>query len=150
MSEDAAFTRREVNRALLVAALALAGGSRATASTRQPVRLFDFAIAGGWHHNLQAALGQLTPGTALRLVREATNAFDPDAVAVHMLDGLKLGYIPREANTPIARLLDRGEAIDAVVILKLTVRISAEIPGDLVFTSFCSGDPMVRLTANAV
>lgn len=144
MGNQGTFTRRDVNRALLVTALAIVGGHKAIA--RPSVPLFDFAIAGGHHHGLEAALGRITPGTKLALVREAANPYDADAVAVH-LDGLKLGFIPREANSPVARLLDRGERVTAEVVRMLDIRRSIEVPDELVFTAFARGDPMIRLTA---
>lgn len=143
MDDQGTFTRRDVNRALLATALAIVGGSKAIA--RPSVKLFDFAIAGGHHHGLEAALGSITPGTKFALVREAANPYDADAVAVH-LDGLKLGFIPREANSPVARLLDRGERVTAEVLRMLDIWRSSEVPDELVFTAFASGDPMIRLT----
>lgn len=143
MEDQGTFTRRDVNRALLATALAIVGGHKAIARSSMP--LFDFAIAGGHHHGLEAALGRIAPGTKLALVREAANPYDADAVAVH-LDGLKLGFIPREANNPVARLLDRGERVTAEVVRMLDIRRSSEVPDELVFTAFSSGDPMIRLT----
>ena len=140
--ERATFTRREVNLALLATALAIAGGGKAIA--RPSVPLFDFAIAGGHYYGLAAALPRLQPGTRLTLVREALNPYDGDAVAVH-LDGEKLGFIPRKANSPVARLLDRGEAVTAEVIRMLNLRRLEDLPDDLVFTAFMRGDPMIRL-----
>ena len=141
------FTRREINRALLATALAIVGGSKAIA--RPSVPLFDSAIAGGHHHGLEAAVGRIAPGTKLALVRESANPYDADAVAVH-LDGLKLGFIPSEANSPVARLLDRGERVTAEVVRMLDIRRSSEVPDELVFTAFSSGDPMIRLTVEEI
>ncbi len=143
MEDQGIFSRRDVNRALLATALAVVGGRNIT--THASVPLFDFAIAGGYHHGLEAALGRIKPGTKLVLVREAANPYDADAVAVYQ-DGLKLGFIPREANTPVARLLDRGERVTAEVMRMLDIRRSSEVPDELVFTAFASGDPMIRLT----
>jgi hypothetical protein len=144
MEDHPTFTRRDVNRALLATALALVGGR--TAIARPALPLFDFAIAGGYHHGLEGALDRIAPGTKLTLVREATNPYDADAVAVH-LDGVKLGFIPREANSPVARLLDRGECVTAEVVRMLDIKRAYEVPKELVFTAFRSGDPMIRLTA---
>jgi hypothetical protein len=149
MAEEApVFTRREVNRALLAAAVACVAAPRLAFAAAPARRLFDFALAGGHHHGLYAALPGLRPGVILQLVREAQNPHDFDAVAVHSADGLKLGYVPRAANTPIAALLDRGEALRAEIIRMLDLKSAVEIPPDLVFTAFASGDPMIRLTAS--
>lgn len=79
------------------------------------------------------------------MVREAANPYDADAVAVH-LDGLKLGFIPREANSPVARLVDRGDCVTAEAVRIPDIRQSSEVPDELVFTAFESGNPMIRLT----
>jgi hypothetical protein len=147
MEDQGIFTRRDVNRALLATAFAIVG--RRNIVARPSVPLFDFAIAGGHHHGLDAALGRITPGMRLVLVREAANPHDADAVAVH-LDGLKLGFIPREANSPIARLMDRGVRVTAEVLRMLDIRRPSEVPDELVFTAFSSGDPMIRLTAEGL
>lgn len=81
----------------------------------------------------------------LTLVREAANPYDANAVAVH-LDGLKLGFIPRKANSPVARLLDRGERVVAEVVRMLDDRHSSELPDDVVVTGADWGDPVIRLT----
>jgi hypothetical protein len=142
--ENGTFTRRHVNRALLATALALVGGRNAVA--RVPLHLFDFAIAGGRHYGLESVVRRLEPGTRLALVREAANPYDADAVAVH-LDGLKLGFIPRGTNSPVARLLDRGECVSAEVVRILDIEQPSDIPEELVFTAFTAGDPMIRLVA---
>ena len=143
MRGEGAFTRREVNRALLATAFAMLGGKSAGA----PMRLFDFAIAGGDYYQLEDVLERIRPGMRLTLVREAANPYDADAVAVH-LDGVKLGFIPRSANTPVARLLDRGARVSAEVVRMLDVERYEDVPEELVYTSFLSGDPMIRLTVD--
>lgn len=137
------FSRREVNRSLLAAALALA--SRPPPVLAAPRPLFSFAIAGGFHHGLEAALPDLRPGNLLALRREADNPHDSNAVAVHGPDGLKLGYLPREANAPVAALLDSGKAIEAEITRMLYIARSRDVPDDLVFTAFITGDPMIAL-----
>ncbi len=88
----------------------------------------------------------LTPGLMLSLRREPDNTHDADAVAVYTKEGLMLGYIPRKANTPIARLLDDRRFVRAEIVKMLTLKRSEDVPDDLVFTSVMSGDPMIRLT----
>ncbi|HET7850610.1 MAG TPA: HIRAN domain-containing protein [Pseudolabrys sp.] len=142
------FSRREVNRALLVTAFALlTPGARAIASeTDTP--LFDFAIAGGAHHGLylDRARDTLALGERLLLRAEPENPYDANAIAVHRRDGLMLGYMPRYANEPIAALLAEGARIDAEVVERLHVRDGEETPDDLAFTFFLNGDPRIRLT----
>ena len=56
---------------------------------------------------------QLTVGTKLRLVREADNRHDPDAIAVWYYDKCEeelyhIGYIPSTHNEQLAIFLDMG------------------------------------------
>jgi hypothetical protein len=137
------FTRREVNLGLLAAALAAAASGP---TVKAPVHLFDFAIAGGFYHDLPAMLPNLTVGTALQLAREAANPHDPFAIGVHCA-GRHLGFVPRKANEPVARLMDQGVPVSATVCGLLNIHRSADGPRDLVFTGFASGDPRIRLRA---
>jgi len=147
MTEDE-FTRREVNRSLLATAVALAapGASIAAASAETPVHLFDFAIAGGWYHGLHDVRDDLARGERLVARAEPANPHDANAVAIDRADGRMLGYVPRAANAPIARLLAEGANMSAEVIDFLNIRRDSDIPVDLVFTGFSNGDPRIRLT----
>jgi hypothetical protein len=143
-----ALTRREVSGGMLAAALAVVVGvpHDRTSSARASVRLLDFAIAGGHYHGLYQALPSLTTGTRLALVREPENPYDSNAVAVHLAAvGLKLGFVPRAANPPVARLIDRGMSIRAEVAGVLDVWRDSN-RDDFAFTGFASGDPLIRLT----
>ncbi len=63
------------------------------------------------------ALTDLRPGTSIILVRDGENPAhdDPDAVAV--MFGLQmLGYLPRSVNKGIARRMDRGETVPAMLL----------------------------------
>lgn len=84
--------------------------------------------------------------TLRSLPREPSNPHDACAVAVHMADGAKLGFIPRVANEPVATLLDSGQKLSAIVSRILVATRASDIPDDLVYTSVASGDPIVRLT----
>ena len=142
------FTRREVNRALLAGALALAAPGAVPKPSRA-APLFDFAVAGGWYHGLKQAGDALALGERLALRAEPDNPHDADTVAVHRRDGLMLGYIPRSADEPLARLLRQARQIGAVVVGRLDCRRAADIADDLAFTGFTSGDPRIRLTLMA-
>ena len=66
-----------------------------------------FIVAGLQYHAAPASAGALTPGAALRLVREPHNAYDPDAVAL-VLGLHQIGYVPRTRNRDLAAWMDRG------------------------------------------
>lgn len=137
-------TRREVNRGLVALAAALAAPG-AVVARGVPLRLFDFAIAGGAYHSLQRVREQIAVGEALALRAEPQNPHDRNAVAVHRGDGLMLGYVPRAANAPVARLLAAGRRVEARVVGRIAFRRSADIPRDVAFTSLAPGDPRIRL-----
>lgn len=149
MNDRVEVTRREVNLALLVTAIAAAGAVRLGQSDRAKVHLFDFAIAGGRHHALERRLPFMKLGDRLRLAAEADNPHDGDAVAVLDQGGVRLGYVPRAANSPIARLLERNEQVTAEIIGFADFKKSADVPDSLVFTAVISGDPIIRLTGPA-
>lgn len=107
--------------------------------------LFDFAIAGGWYHGLAGVREELAPGEILRLRAEPENPHDADAVAVHRTDGLMLGYIPRAANAPVARLLKLGAPVEAVIVGPIAFGPYDNEPEDFAFTSVTEGDPRIRL-----
>ena len=143
-------TRREVNLALLVAAFGALGGvgrgreARLAAPARRV--LFDFAIAGGWHHALSIAVDGFVPGERVQVLAEPSNPFDANAVMVLRGDGLMLGYVPRRANVPVSALLREGRTVQAELVEMLDITSDAGVPDDLVFTAFSDGDPRVRLT----
>ena len=136
-------TRRLFN--LLLGSSALSGwlARRAEArTTYQP--LFEFCIAGGYYHALPEVLDELRPGVSLELVREPDNPYDANAIAVHWR-GRRVGYVPREANAEVARMMDNGALARAVVIGAISPEDAWDIPDDLRFTDFDAGDPVLRL-----
>lgn len=136
-------TRRAVSFGLLASGLALVGGPVRAAPPRR--HLFDFAVAGGHYHGLYDAIDRLGRGMRLDLVREPENPYDSNAVAV-VLDGLRLGYVPRAANPLVAERLDRGERVFAEIAGFVDFVTGDAIPETFRFTSFMSGDPAIRLT----
>jgi hypothetical protein len=138
------FTRRGVNLALLGLALGLAAPGATRPATRTV--LFDFAIAGGYYHGLRKRLDLFVPRLLLPLRAEPDNPHDANAVSVLAPDGQRLGYVPREANAPVARLLASGAHVACEVVGPLKVRDARDVPDELVFTGFTYGDPRLRLT----
>ena len=65
------------------------------------------------YHDADTVWNQLTVGTKLRLMREADNRHDPDAVQVVYYDketeeNVLLGYIPSTDNEQLAIFMDMG------------------------------------------
>jgi hypothetical protein len=76
------------------------------------------AVAGaGRHHASAVANEDVGPGRPLELRRDQDNAHDPNAIAVHPSGGgEQLGWVPRELAAELARALDAGEPLTAVVL----------------------------------
>jgi len=52
---------------------------------------------------------QLSEGQILDLKREPDNKYDNFAIAIYHSSGEKIGYIPRDKNEMMARLMDAGK-----------------------------------------
>jgi hypothetical protein len=68
--------------------------NRAELRSKQPVEVLR--IAGVSFEGRQEAVAQLKPLQGLAFMKEPENPYDPNAVAVHTLDGIPLGYVPKE------------------------------------------------------
>ena len=103
--------RRTFFRRLFGSLGAAATGAAIVSETRS-VLIQESPVAGFQFHRGDAIWSSLDVGNELKLVRESTNAQDPDAVAVFFHDE-QLGYIPRADNSAISQMLDRGETLEA-------------------------------------
>ena len=74
-------------------------------------------VAGRQYHDADEVWEELKVGTKLKLVRDLDNRFDANAVAIVYTklepdatepDEYILGYVPREENETIAKLLEMG------------------------------------------
>ena len=54
------------------------------------------------------------PGNYVTIRREADNRYDDKAVEV-LIDGMKVGYVPRSENILIAAMMDEGKTVKAVL-----------------------------------
>jgi len=79
-----------------------------------PEVLLTTFIAGYQYHAGPSLEEELRVGEPLTLVREPENPHDPFAVRLDW-QGRNLGYLPRNENAEIARLLDAGEALVASI-----------------------------------
>jgi hypothetical protein len=59
--------------------------------------------------NLSEIEKKLEKGQTLDLKREPDNKYDKFAVAIYNLQGERLGYVPRDKNETLARLMDAGK-----------------------------------------
>ncbi len=80
------------------------------------ILLLETEVAGTAYYDAKAALPGLAPGDPLALRREPDNRHDALAIEVFAANGMKLGYVPRIHNPPIARLMDAGKRIEGTVV----------------------------------
>ena len=80
------------------------------------IYLISASIAGAFYvDGIYELLDKIIPGTKLRFVREPDNKYDKLAILVKDQDDNKLGYVPREKNPILARLMDAGKLIYGTV-----------------------------------
>lgn len=87
----------------------------AAATAGRKVELQRSPLAGFQYHRGEAVWPVLAVGTAVDLVREPDNPYDPRAVRVDWR-GEKLGYVPRVDNAAVSHLLDSGRAVNAEIV----------------------------------
>jgi hypothetical protein len=64
----------------------------------------------------KAAFNELLPGNVLSLEREASNAYDPNAIMVCGQDNMiHLGYVAKEVAIELAPLMDEGKSFVCTV-----------------------------------
>jgi len=107
-------------RALLQGLLLLCAVAAFPAGSQPPgveVRMLlqSSPLAGFQYHEGGALWAQMKVGDALTLNREPQNAHDRNAVRVEW-QGHMLGYVPRADNAAVARLLDRGNRLEARIV----------------------------------
>ena len=72
-------------------------------------------VAGFQHYDGKRVFSRLKVGDSLQLVRESDHQHDRNAIRVEW-QGFTLGYVPRNANTDLARQLDFGNHLRARII----------------------------------
>ncbi len=74
--------------------------------------LFDTYIAGTTHI---AGIDELEPhlniNDKLDFFREPDNHYDKEAIIIRTLEGVKIGYVPKQDNVVFARLMDAGKLL---------------------------------------
>ncbi len=77
--------------------------------------LVETHVAGIVYYQAGSVKTQLLSGLVLCLRREPSNQHDDLAIEVLTDDGIKLGYVPRNRNPVLARLMDAGKLLVAEV-----------------------------------
>jgi hypothetical protein len=80
------------------------------------IYLISASIAGAYYvDDIYDLLDEMKAGAKLRFVREPDNQHDDLAILVKDQNDNKLGYVPREKNPILARLMDAGKLIYGTV-----------------------------------
>lgn len=96
------------------------------------IYLIDAHIAGTTHiDNIDEIEPSLTVGKKLRFFREPDNPYDKLAIVVKDDNDNKLGYIPKNKNEILSRLMDGGKLLYGTIYekerlgswLKITIQI---------------------------
>lgn len=78
----------------------------------QEIFLIEVHIAGTTHIDNIDLLGpKLVSGVEVQFFREPNNQYDSRAIVVKDKEGNKLGYIPRDKNEILSRLMDAGKLL---------------------------------------
>jgi len=81
------------------------------------ILVLECLVAGTSFRNLQKIEPELLNKVKLEMVREGKNEHDEFAVALQF-NSKKVGYIPRDKNEVIARLMDAGKSFFATIEAK--------------------------------
>jgi hypothetical protein len=109
---DFALTPIEQHQLALLHAHLLAGGGLAAPFAKE-IFLIETHVAGTSHIPIRQIEPALTTGASLVLRRESVNPHDPLAILILTENGEKLGYVPRDRNEILARLMDAGKFLIA-------------------------------------
>lgn len=81
------------------------------------ILVLECLVAGTSFRKLKQVEPSLSTEVKLKIKREANNEYDEFAVALYF-EKEKIGYIPRDKNEVIARLMDAGKAFYASIKAK--------------------------------
>lgn len=85
----------------------------------EDVFLLNTCVAGTSHVvGIEEIAPFLRPGDRLELVRMPSNPSDSNAIKIFNRDRVKVGYVPKKDNLILARLMDAGKLLYAVVAEK--------------------------------
>ena len=74
--------------------------------------LFDTYVAGTTHiEGIEELESHLNTDDRLEFFIEPDNQYDKQAIVIKTVDGVKIGYVPRQDNVIFARLMDAGKLL---------------------------------------
>ncbi len=91
-------------------------GSEVSKPFSRQIFLTHMYLNGSNHvDDIEEYIEGLSIGDRVQMLREPKNEYDEYAVVVRDMDGNKLGYIPRNNNHIVARLMDAGKLLYGIV-----------------------------------
>ncbi len=90
---------------------------------KKEIMVLECMVAGTSFRKLDQVEAELLSTVQLDMKREGKNEFDAFAIALYFRE-IKVGYIPKEKNQVIARLMDAGKAFYATIQAK---RVGGEL-----------------------
>jgi len=112
---------RAADRVVMAILLAWMWSQPLYAQVTAHILLQDSPLAGFQYHAGKTLWPRMHVGDALTLIREPDNSHDAKAVRVEW-QGHMIGYVPRRENSDVARLLDRGQKLEARIVRLSDVR----------------------------
>ncbi len=92
------------------------GGANLSKPFSREIFLVETHIAGtSYISNIDALAKNLDRGVKLNFFREPNNKYDKLAIVIKDSSSNKIGYVPREKNEVLARLMDAGKLIYGIV-----------------------------------
>ena len=94
--------------------------------------LLDIVVAGTTHcEHIDEVFPRLEKGLVLRMQRHPENKHDENAIAIYY-EKVRIGWVPRELNVIISRLMDAGKAFfcrieNVELVEEYWVKIEAKI-----------------------
>ena len=74
--------------------------------------LFDTFVAGTTHiEGIEELAKYLNVDDRLNFLREPDNPYDPKAIVIKTVNGVKIGYVPKNDNVVFSRLMDAGKLL---------------------------------------
>jgi vacuolar-type H+-ATPase subunit E/Vma4 len=121
LRRQVATARKEIADAEKEAARSAKHAERAEArrerERNRPAATANFMVAGVRHEGRPAIIERYAnTGDAVTLVRDRRNKFSANAIAVQLMNGKQIGFVPEDDSERISPLLDQGHRADAVIV----------------------------------
>jgi hypothetical protein len=120
LRKQASAARRDIEGAEKAAARSAKEADRDRARRERqrsrPVASANFMVAGARHEGRPTVIERhANAGDEVRLVRDHGNRFSSAAIAVNLMNGKQIGFVPDDEAQTLAPLLDQGLRVEAVI-----------------------------------